>query len=220
MHSLPGLFWLHKCVLLPLPNRSLHSFRLLALLLRSLQSEGSSPVLVCRRCLKQVFPWGFRRQRQGFWGDPKAVVLGSIWKKVMGLQLTERADGELCFSLEAASFFFILYRDWLHLRWTFLGEIQGKVPSSGLSVWGSPPRSPLCLYRDQSLSSLPGPVTERQVPGVTAPDPCPPWKTLGQIQKAGGCGGWGLDLIAPRARRSVGPELAFPAGSTVSRGLS
>lgn len=27
-----------------------------------------------------------------------------------------------------------------------------------------------------------------------------------------------LDLLDPRARRSVGPELAFPAGSTVSRG--
>lgn len=36
LHSLPGLFWLHKCVLLPLRNRSLHSFRLLALLLSSL----------------------------------------------------------------------------------------------------------------------------------------------------------------------------------------
>lgn len=37
------------------------------------------------------------------------------------------------------------------------------------------------------------------------------------MQKAGGCGGWGLDLIAPRARRSVGPELAFPARSSVQR---
>lgn len=82
LHSLPGLFWLHKCVLLPLPNRTLHSFRSLALL-GSLQSEGSSPVLVCRCCSKQVFPWGFRRQRQGFGGDPKAVGLGSIWKKVI-----------------------------------------------------------------------------------------------------------------------------------------
>lgn len=44
------------------------------------------------------------------------------------------------------------------------------------------------------------------------------------MQKAGGCMGDGgvrpllLDLPALRARHSVGPELAFPAGSTVSRG--